>query len=87
MVRYTLGKVHHVIILQSKQGNKYYYEINVDGRSEVRIINTNPKSYPSVRLYRSDPWYDHFSSEFGSVCNVNIQQLNSGKQLFIISKF
>ena len=78
LVNFVLGKIYRVTIRQVKEGSKYFYEIIVDGKSELRTENRNPKSYPTVRLYRSDPWYDNFSPEFGSICNVKIQQQNSG---------
>ena len=67
-------KNYHVTIQQSKDGNKYWYEIIIDGDSILREQNMNPQTYSTVKLYTSDPWHDPFSSDFGNVCNVKIQQ-------------
>ena len=69
-----LGRTYHVTIQQSKEGNKYWYEIVLDSGSILREQNMNPQTYSTVKLYTSDPWHDPFSSDFGNVCNVKIQQ-------------
>ena len=71
---FVLGKTYHVTIQQSKEGNKYWYEVIIDDDSILREENKNPKTYSTVHLYTSDPWYDPFSSDFGNICNVKIQQ-------------
>ena len=71
---FVLGKTYHVIIQQSKEDNKYWYEIIIDGDSLLREENKSPKTYSTVDLYTSDPWHDPFSSDFGNVYNLKIQQ-------------
>ena len=71
---FEIGKQYQIIIKQSIVGGKYWYEILIDGESKFQIENTQPQSFSSVKLYTSDPWYNSFTSDFGSICNVKIQQ-------------
>ena len=72
---YELGKKYQITIKQFKDsGNKYWYEIIINAQSIFKIENTAPESFPNVKVYASDPWYNSFSSNLGSVCNLKIQQ-------------
>ena len=70
---FEIGKMYHIIIQQYKgyDGLSYWFEIIVDGELKFQIENTQPKSFSSVTLYTSDPWYTSFR-HFGSICNVKI---------------
>ena len=71
---FELGKTYKITIQQTKIGSKYWYEIILNGDSMLRVENKNPLEFSDVHLYESDPWYDSFSADFGSICNVNIDQ-------------
>ena len=72
---YELEKKYQITIKQSKDSeNKYWYEIIINAQSIFKIENTAPESFPNVKVYASDPWYNSFSSNLGSVCNLKIQQ-------------
>ena len=72
---FELGKQYQITIRQFKTSREtYWYEIIIDGESRLKIENTQPQSFSSVKLYMSDPWYTSFSSDLGSICNVKIQQ-------------
>ena len=73
-VKFELGVTYHVTIQQSKSGDNFWYEILINGESKLKIENSNPKVFSTVRLYTSDPWHDSFTSDFGSVCNLKIQE-------------
>ena len=73
-INFELGKTYHVIIQQSKSGNKFWYEILINDESKMKIEKPNPKTFSTVHLYTSDPWFDSFTSNFGNVCNLKIQQ-------------
>ena len=89
---FELGKQYQITIRQFKSGGTYWYEIIIDGESKIKIENTQPQSFSSVKLYTSNPWYNHFSSDLGSICNVKIQQdeywmndvTNCGKGILIL---
>ena len=69
---FVLGKSYHITIKQSTAG---WFEIIINGNSQVKVENKyGAKSYSTVKLYAGDPWYEPFSSDFGSVCNLKIQQ-------------
>ena len=76
-IDFKLGKKYQMTITQFKASGKYWYEIIIDGESKFKIENGIPwrwSSFSSVKLYASDPWYNSFSSDLGSICNVKIQQ-------------
>ena len=70
--KFELGKKYHAIIQQFKKDGKYWYEIIIDGKSEFKIENGNPKSFANVKFYRSDPWYPPFSSDLGMIDDFKI---------------
>ena len=72
---FELGKQYQITIKQFIDKGIYWYEIIIDGESRFKIENTQPQSFSSVKLYASDPWYNSFSSDFGSICNFKIQYL------------
>ena len=72
---FELGKQYQITIKQFIDKGIYWYEIIIDGESRFKIENTQPQSFSSVKLYTSDPWYNSFSSDLGSICNIRIQQL------------
>ena len=75
-IKFEVGKQYKMIIKQYEDNRKYWYEIITDGNSTSKIQNTQAKSFSHVKLYASNPWQQPFSSDFGKICNVNIQ---SGK--------
>ena len=73
-IDFELGKTYHVTIQQSIIGDKFWYEILINDESKLKLENSNPKTFSSVHLYTSDSWYESFTSDFGTVCNLKIQQ-------------
>ena len=71
---FELGKKYHMNIQQWKENEKYWYEITIDGLSKLKIENSQPKQFSNVKLYATDPWHAAFTSDFGSICNIKIQQ-------------
>ena len=71
---FELGKNYQMSIQQWKQNEKYWYEITIDGLSKFKIENSQPKQFSNVKLYATDPWHAAFTSDFGSICNIKIQQ-------------
>ena len=74
-IEFEKGRMYHITIGQQidNEDGKYWYEIFVDGNSELKEENKNHKSYNNVKLYASDSFVDPFISDFGSICNVKIQ--------------
>ena len=70
----ALGHQYHITIQQSKQNGKYWYEIWINGHLKLKVQNTKPRSFSNVKEYISDPWYPHFSSDLGTVSNLEIEQ-------------
>merc|ERR1711962_926033 len=71
---FVLGKSYHIAIKQSTDGSKYWFEIIINGNSQLKLENKFARTYSTVNLYTGDPWYEPFSSDFGSVCNLKIKQ-------------
>ena len=75
-VNFELGRQHHVIIEQSKNSvgiSIYSFQIQIDGNFVWSRQTTQPKIFPTVKLYASDPWHGPFSADLGSICNVKIE--------------
>ena len=68
----VLGKQYPIAIIQYRQSQKYWYEVIIDDVQELMIYNHVAKSFPNVKVYLSDPWKPSFSSNFGSLCNLNL---------------
>ena len=79
---YELGKKYQITIKQFKDNENvywnypaYWYEIIINKESIFKMQNIAPQSFPNVKLYASDPWYNSFSSYHGSVCNFWIGKI------------
>ena len=73
---FELNHVYQITIQQLKDSSGlYWYEIIIDGVSKEKTENKQVKTYPSVKLYTSDPWDDSFTSDLGLISNLNIQQI------------
>ena len=70
---FELGKQYQITIKQFNTSGKYWYEIIIDGESKIKKENTQPKSFASVNFYASNGVENTFSTDLGSICNVNIQ--------------
>ena len=70
---FELEKQHQITIKQFNSSGKYWYEIIIDGESKIKKENTQPKSFASVNFYASNGVENTFSTDLGSICNVNIQ--------------
>ena len=71
---FLLGKQYQVTIQQLKESGNYYYEIIIDGVSILKILNKQAKRFSNVKLYGSDPWYNPFTSDLGSISHIKTQQ-------------
>ncbi|XP_066913880.1 uncharacterized protein [Clytia hemisphaerica] len=94
------GKYTTVLVRQVKQvkGNKYLYQIYINGRRVMNKINKDPRVFKNVKLYRSDPWYPATkacvkSFIFGNIRNRNPQacqnvknQILKGRKLRVLPK-
>ena len=74
LIGFVIGRQYQMSIKQYLDGGEYWFEIIVDGESKEKIVNNQPKSFPNVKLYASDPSLgEPFSSDFGNVCNARIR--------------
>ena len=71
---FVLGKQYDITMQRFKENGLYFYEIIIDGVSFYKIESKPFKTYPEVKLYVSDPWYDPFSSDLGTVSNFKVHQ-------------
>ena len=63
------------------ENGKYWYEIIIDGNSEFKIENKQPKKFCSVKLHANS-----FSSDLGNICNVNITQPQPDGEGLLLTK-
>ena len=54
---YALGKKDHMVIQQCLESGQVVYKVIINGEVEATVVNSNPLSFHSVKLYASDPWY------------------------------
>ena len=68
---YQLDTTYSVEIMQKPMAEKLMYCIQIDGQSSHCKENTLPRSFDSVQLYLSDPWFETFS-KFGKLWNFSV---------------
>ena len=71
---YSLEKQYDITIQQYNHNGKYMYEIIINGLTKVCVENTQPRIFSHVKEYTSNPWYPSFTSEFGNIFNLEIEQ-------------
>ena len=75
-INFVVGKEYQMAIVQYKEGQIYSFEVIKDDQRQYKIANTDARSFPKVEFYASDPWNPSFSSNWGSICNLNIEGMN-----------
>ena len=52
------NKFSRIFIRQfQKKDFKYYFQIFINGKKKLDIVNTKPRIFKNVKYYGSDPWY------------------------------
>ena len=69
----ALGKQYDITIQQSQIGGRYMYQVFVSGKRVINVVNRSPKTFNNVKLYTSDPWYQAFTSDLGTVSKLKIE--------------
>ena len=69
-----LDRMYQIVVQQFKEGEKYWFEIIIDGVSKGKTENTQPETFSKVKFYAGNPWFEPFSSEFGSISNILISK-------------
>ena len=73
---FELNNVYQITIQQLKDSSGlYWYEIIIDGVSKEKTENKQVTTYPSVKVYASNPWIDSFTSDLGIISNFKVQQI------------
>ena len=54
-----LNQYSKVIVqqVQSLPDYQYYYQVYINGKKVLNVVNKNPKVFNNVKYYASDPWY------------------------------
>ena len=69
---FELNHVYQITIQQLKDSSGlYWYEIIIDGVSKEKTENKQVTTYPSVKVYASNPWIDSFTSDLGIISNFS----------------
>ena len=69
---FELKKPFHLTIRQATTGKKTLYQIIVDGKQLFGVLNTKPGQFANMKVFTSDPWYPSFTSDLGTVKNLQI---------------
>ena len=70
-----LNKYSTIVVQQTQNaGNRKFYnfEVFVNGKLEIYLLNKKPRIFNNVKYYLSDPWYE---SAKGSVKNYKLKKL------------
>ena len=71
--KFSLGKQYDITIEQYKQYGKYWYKIIINDHLKLKMHNTRPRIFSNVKEYISDPWYNPFTSDLGTISNLEIE--------------
>ena len=72
---FKMNQQYHIVIRQFyKQCGKYVYQIEIDGQIKHSVDNNNAKVFENVKLYASDPWHTPFTSNYGLLKNLKVEQ-------------
>ena len=72
---FKMNQQYQILIRQFyKQCGKYVYQIEIDGQIKHSVDNNNAKVFENVRLYASDPWHTPFTSNYGLLKNLKVEQ-------------
>ena len=52
-----LNQYSKVVVQQIQKGQQYYFEIFVNGKEEVSILNNKPRVFKNVKYYASSPFH------------------------------
>ena len=85
-VKFTIGNDYKITIKQFIEDDAigypyYWYEIMVNGESDLKIKNTEPKNFTRVKLYTSDEWSQPFSYEYGDLTEFDYQGMHFAQTL------
>ena len=85
-VKFTIGNDYKITIQQFIEDDAigypyYWYEIMVNGESDFKIKNTEPKNFTRVKLYTSDEWSQPFSYEYGDLTEFDYQGMHFAQTL------
>ena len=50
------------------------YQIEIDGKQEYSVVNSQPQEFQNVKLYTSSPSYIPFTSDIGVLQNLEVEQ-------------
>ena len=79
--KFSLGEQYYITIQQSKQNGKYWYEISINDHLKLKVHNARPRIFSNVKEYISDPWHNPFTSDLGTISNLEVEskRSNSGE--------
>ena len=73
--KFEVGKPNQITIQQYRKDGHVYFGLSMNnGTFDFVEENKQPNNFPCIYLYASDPWHAPFTSNFGTLRNVKIQQ-------------
>ena len=83
---YELDTDYNILIQQFEEREGIWmYEIIVNGEVLHSIQNNHPKEYKNVKFYSGDNKRSPFTSEYGKIWDIKINDHVTGKSLIICS--
>ena len=76
-INFEPAKHYQMAIIQYKASQKFWFVIIVNDEVQLLTQNTHARSFLNVKLYASDPWTASFSSNWGSICNFNMDNIGN----------
>ena len=72
LFNFEFGKKYHIVLQQYQLEDKVIEEVKIDGNIISSRENIQPKSFPGMKLYISDPWHPPFISNYGLLENLKV---------------
>ena len=69
---YSLDQKFHIVVKQFKDGEKYNYEIEVDGSTVHSVENQQAEQFSDVKFYACSSWDSCFTHDIGLFENFEL---------------
>ncbi|XP_066912179.1 uncharacterized protein [Clytia hemisphaerica] len=74
LITLTLNQWVAMEIKQIKEGEKYYFIVNVDGQEVEKVENTKPRIFSDVKVYLSDDLFDPAKARIQNLTYYNLPE-------------
>ena len=77
---YEINQKYHIVIKNYPQNSNdscnisYKYQIEIDGDQKHSVVHSKLQEFENVKLYTSNPWHIPFTSDIGSLQNLQVER-------------